>query len=97
MILATFVYVILRFLRDVHYSVVTVSYGIIGSIECIVLALGAGVFELPHGLREWGLAVGLITFTFLGQTTLIIALKYEQAGPVFWNLNFELNQIHHLW
>jgi hypothetical protein len=24
-------------------------------------------------------------------------LKYEQAGPVFWNLNFELNQIHHLW
>jgi len=82
MLLATVVIIILRFLREVHYSIVTISYGILGSIECVTLAAIYGVLELPHGAHEWTLAVGLILFTFLGQTFLILALKFEQAGPV---------------
>jgi hypothetical protein len=82
MLLATVVIIILRFLRDVHYSIVTALYGVLGSIEFVSLAAVYGVLQLPHGAHEWALAVGLILFTFLKQTFLILALKFEQADPV---------------
>lgn len=61
---------------------ITISYGVLGSIESIILALVAGVFEFPADPWEWILALGLILFTYAGQTALILALKFEEAGPV---------------
>jgi len=61
---------------------VTFCYGIEGTIECVILAVSFGVFEFPRTGLEWGLLVGLIMFTWGGQTALILALQLEQCGIV---------------
>jgi len=46
------------------------------------MALIMGVFELPQGPTDWSLAISLALLTFLGQTLITLALKYEQSGIV---------------
>jgi drug/metabolite transporter (DMT)-like permease len=82
MLLFSVVYIIMRYLRDIHYSIIILVYGIVATIECVFLAWNAGVLDIPHGSEEWALAAGLILFTFLGQTLFVISLQFEQAGPV---------------
>jgi len=72
----------LRFLRSVHYSALLLLYGILGSIECICFAAILGVLQLPHGVREWALAVGFILLILLYEIFLMQALKLDQASPV---------------
>jgi len=58
------------------------GYGVEGTLECAVLAFACGVFELPQSGLEWGLLVALVLITWGGQTSLILALQFEQAGVV---------------
>jgi len=82
MLTASIAIIILRSLRFIHFSLLTLSYGILGSFQTISLAASYGVLDYPHGLEEWFLAGGLVVFTFLAQALLILALKLELAGPV---------------
>jgi drug/metabolite transporter (DMT)-like permease len=79
---ATFTYVALRWLRPVHYAVVTFFYGFYSVIECLIFALIAGTYELPQTGEHWLLAIALGVIAFFGQSMFTIALKFEDAGPV---------------
>lgn len=82
MILATVSYVILRYIRTLHFSVTAVGFGAWGTIENLTLAIVFGVLSLPEGSNDWCLAAGLILLTFIGQVFVILAFKCEQAGFV---------------
>ncbi|CAG7698834.1 unnamed protein product [Allacma fusca] len=82
MFFATFTYVILRWLRNVHYGLVTFCYGFYSVIECSICALIIGVLEFPHTGMDWFLACTLAALAFAGQSFFTQALKYEEAGPV---------------
>ncbi|CAG7834662.1 unnamed protein product [Allacma fusca] len=81
-LLATISFVVLRYLRRVHYSVTTFAFGSWGTVENLVLAVAFGVFSLPRGTYDWLLASALASLTFFGQIAIIMALKCEQTGPV---------------
>jgi len=78
----TMIIVIIRHLRDVHYTVVTVIYGIQGTVICGILVVVYDVFELPQTPLEWSLVVGLSLLTWGGQTGLVLALQLEQCAVV---------------
>lgn len=82
MTFATFTYVALRWLKPVHYAVVTFFYGFYSVIECLIFALIAGVLEVPESTEHWALAIALGLLAFLGQSMFTMALKYEDAGPI---------------
>ncbi|ODN04298.1 Solute carrier family 35 member G1 [Orchesella cincta] len=79
---ATFTYVALRWLKPVHYALVTFFYGLISVIECGICAISIGVFQFPLTLEHWLLAFGLGALAFAGQSLFTLALKFEDAGPV---------------
>ncbi len=79
---ATFTYVALRWLKSVHYSLVTFFYGLISVIECGLCAIAIGVFQFPLTLEHWLLAIALGGLAFAGQSLFTLALKFEDAGPV---------------
>jgi drug/metabolite transporter (DMT)-like permease len=85
------VFVSVRYLRKVHYGVVMVAYGYVGSLECILVALifawakGISFFDIFVVPREWehlGYMSLVAIFSMIGQTLLVLALQYENAGPV---------------
>jgi len=83
MLLGAFAVVTLRYLKDVHYSLVTFIYGLVGTISSLVLCFCVnGHFDPPQSLRHWLYAVAIAVLTLIGHTTLTIALKVEEAGPV---------------
>jgi drug/metabolite transporter (DMT)-like permease len=82
MLFATVTYVALRWLRTVHYTVVTFSYGFFSVIECTICALITSTLQLPQSAEDWGFAIALALLAFLGQTFFTLALKYEDAGPI---------------
>ncbi|CAL8110017.1 unnamed protein product [Orchesella dallaii] len=79
---ATFTYVALRWLKPVHYALVTFFYGLISVIECGICAVAIGVFQFPQTLEHWLLAFGLGALAFAGQSLFTLALKFEDAGPI---------------
>ncbi|CAL8125739.1 unnamed protein product [Orchesella dallaii] len=82
MLTATMVFVIIRYLKDVHVSVLTLVLGCWGTFVSIVGSVIVGEFRLPHSLEHWALAGALAVITLLGQILLTLALQCEQAGPV---------------
>ncbi|CAG7824004.1 unnamed protein product, partial [Allacma fusca] len=66
----------------VHYSLTTFFFGAWGTFENLIVALALGIFSLPHGNKHWWLGGALAVLTFFGQISIILALKYEKAGPV---------------
>ncbi|CAL8144799.1 unnamed protein product [Orchesella dallaii] len=82
MVLLTIHYVILRYIRAVHHTLVTLSFAIWGLIECVVVSFAIGVLEAPKTLEEVGLLLATAALAFSAVTCLTLALKYEQAGPV---------------
>lgn len=77
-------FIVLRYIRKVHYSVTTLSYGAWGSFENLLIILvvpGLGL-RVPTMLSEWGLVAGMALLTLLGQFAIILAMKREAAGPV---------------
>ena len=47
-----------------------------------MLGLSIGELELPVGLTDWALGISLAVLTFMGQTFITLALKYEQSVVV---------------
>ncbi|OXA65141.1 solute carrier family 35 member G1 [Folsomia candida] len=85
------VFVTVRYLRKVHYGLVMVGYGYIGSLECIIVAIVYGVmkdknffdiFVLPGAWSHLLVMSFVAVFSMIGQTLLVLALQYENAGPV---------------
>ncbi|ODN00885.1 Solute carrier family 35 member G1 [Orchesella cincta] len=79
---ATMVFVIIRYLKDVHFSMLTLVLGCWGTVVSIIGSVIVGEFRLPQSLEHWALAVALAVITLLGQVLLTLALQCEQAGPV---------------
>lgn len=75
-------YVILRALKDVHFSVIMTNFGMYGLIQCLIVTLFIGALCLPVCGMDRILIVALAVFSFLGQILLTVALQMEQAGPV---------------
>lgn len=82
MAFTTLVFLLLRKINDVHYSVAGLFLGGTGVILCLILSLIFGVAEFPNGLFDWMMGIVLALTSFLGQSLLSIAFMYEQAGPI---------------
>jgi drug/metabolite transporter (DMT)-like permease len=82
MVFATTTFVVLRYLRQLHYSVVTLFFGIWGSAETLLLSLLVSQLEIPQEMNDWLLAGALAGLTFIGQTCMTLAFKFEQAGTI---------------
>ena len=51
--------------------------------ECLIIAVSFQVLEFPRGTRDMLLAFGALPISaFLAQYAIIIALKFDSAGPV---------------
>lgn len=82
-ILQALLYILLRVLKDVHFSVTLAHLGTIGMVEAVVLGevLGQG-WCLPAcgGSRLVVLAIGLLSF--LAQVLLTLSLQLMEAGKM---------------
>ncbi|XP_066255664.1 solute carrier family 35 member G1 [Euwallacea similis] len=75
-------FVILRALKDVHFSVIMTNFGTFALVQCLIVSFFIGALCLPVCGVDRYLIVALAVFSFLGQILLTIALQMEQAGPV---------------
>lgn len=75
-------FVILRALKDVHFSVIMTNFGTFALVQCLIVSWFIGALCLPVCGVDRYLIVALAVFSFLGQILLTIALQIEQAGPV---------------
>jgi drug/metabolite transporter (DMT)-like permease len=82
MICAALMVIITRKIREVHFALMMTVFGIIGVAQALILA--QGLVKIPTSLvaPESGLVAGVALFSALGQLGVILAVKYEQAGPV---------------
>ena len=74
--------IITRKIREVQFALMLVVFGIIGMIEAVIFSQVMNGFSLPEGLEDSLLLVGVAGLSFVGQMSIILALKFEQAGPV---------------
>lgn len=93
MVAAIGVVLVLRIVRNVHFTTVSIVVGIVGILMCIALSaavtgfsnetvIGPLPFQLPEGKDDWLKAGAMAGATFLQQIALTLALKYEEAGLV---------------
>ena len=83
MLLNSFVIIILRRLRKVHWLLILVAFGILGVLENVIVAATLGVLELPVGIYDCLLAYGAFpTTVFSAEIFIMLALKFDEAGPV---------------
>ena len=82
MLFLTSVLIIVRIIKEVHFSLFIVFYGYVGTLENIILALAFGVLDIPHTQRDWILAAISCVTSLLGQFFLTMALQAELAGLV---------------
>jgi len=80
--------VLMRYLQNVHHSLINLILGWWGSLQTITLAVIAGVLTVPQGMDIISDNGGFLLMTasgllfFFGQTSLAVALQLEEAGPV---------------
>lgn len=76
--------IITRKIRHVHLSVMMMSFGLLGIIQslAIIFIFGEGRIIVPDNVEEALLTAGVALFSFLGQTSYILGIKLEKAGPV---------------
>ncbi|CAG7720923.1 unnamed protein product [Allacma fusca] len=74
--------VFMRRMKHVHFTLITFSFGFYASTLSVICAVVLGVFQFPIGQEHILLALGLAAFVFVSQTTMTLALHYEQAGPI---------------
>ena len=75
-------YILMRELRQVHFSVVSFTAGCFGFVGAGALAFGMNVFKVPEGTNEILLVVGLGLLSFAGSIALVGVLKFEEAETV---------------
>lgn len=76
------VYILLRALKSLHFSVIMTNFGAFASIYSLIVCMLLGVTCWPACNRDRWLVVVLGLFSFLGQILLTMSLQMEQAGPV---------------
>lgn len=74
--------VVLRYLRGVHVSMVTFTFGVYGTLISVVSCSIIGRFDMPSTAEEIALVACLATTTFFAQVGITLAMRYEQAGAV---------------
>ena len=74
--------IVMRKIRKTHFSMMMLVGGTWGVFESALLAVILGVFSFPQSLTEIALILSLAGFTFLGQIFFVLAVKYENAGPL---------------
>lgn len=79
MILAAAILVIQRYLRNAHFSLISLSSGVWGTVQCVILTFAMGVFKLPENSKDALYGVALAVLTFFAQSFIVIALKFEQV------------------
>ena len=79
---ASFVYVALRILKTIHYSVILVNFSTIAIIVTGSITAYIGAFDIPESFEDRCWIVGLGVLSFMGQFFLTKALQLEHAGPV---------------
>ncbi|CAG7786816.1 unnamed protein product [Allacma fusca] len=83
MLINAFMFIVMRKLRQVHFTLMLVSFGLWGLAESLIIGGSMGVLQLPSNLQELLLTFGVMPATvFMGQISLVLALKFENAGPV---------------
>lgn len=76
------VYVILRALKGLHFSVIMTNFGSFALVQTFLISWIIGALCLPSCGKDRLLVVALALFSFSGQILLTLALQMEQAGPV---------------
>jgi len=76
------VYVLLRALKGLHYSVIMTNFGGYAIFQTLLITYLFGSFCIPKCGLNRILIVALAFFSFSGQILLTMALQMEQAGPV---------------
>lgn len=82
MVCATSTFIVLRYLRKLHYAVSSLFTGVCGTIECLVLSLIIWQLEAPKSAEDWRLAIALAVISFITQLFMTLAFKFESAGVV---------------
>jgi len=79
----TFNIILIRYLNNLHFSVVTLSFGLWGSFLSIVASfITLGEIQFPATCTEGFILFAIAVCSFLHQFLLTLALQWEQAGPV---------------
>ncbi|XP_063864838.1 solute carrier family 35 member G1-like isoform X2 [Scylla paramamosain] len=81
-VIAANVYVILRVLKGLHFSVIMTNFAIVALCLTPVVSWISGHFCVPRCGYERYLILAIGVFSFGGQILLTKALQLEQAGPV---------------
>lgn len=81
MLLASVVYVILRSLKDVHYSVFSIFIGTVGVIFGLGMTLGTGKL-VPPLVEDLYFFLGLAALVCCSSIAIVIALQNEEAFVV---------------
>ncbi|XP_050534262.1 solute carrier family 35 member G1 [Daktulosphaira vitifoliae] len=76
------VYILLRALKNIHFSVIMVCFAIYSILQTSTMALAIGNLTWPKCGTERLLFVALGLFSFAGQMLLTIAAQLEEAGLV---------------
>ncbi|PRD22025.1 UNVERIFIED_CONTAM: Solute carrier family 35 member G1 [Trichonephila clavipes] len=75
-------YICVRKVKSVHHAVLMFTFGWVAVVEVALLTYVFGDFNWHScGLQRWYIIL-LGIFSYTGQTTLVIALQLECAGPV---------------
>ncbi|XP_071532819.1 solute carrier family 35 member G1 [Panulirus ornatus] len=81
-VVAANVYVILRVLKGLHFSVIMTNFAVVALFLTPVVSWFSGDLCVPRCGNERYLIVAIGVFSFGGQILLTKALQLEQAGPV---------------
>ncbi|CAL8125183.1 unnamed protein product [Orchesella dallaii] len=82
MLLAAVVYIILRYLKDIHFSVVSLFIGSGGIVFGVVYTWLFTEFVIPASKEEVFLLIALAFLVCLSSITIVIALQNEEAFVV---------------
>lgn len=81
-LLQSTVYIILRMLKSVHYSVTLTNFGTIGTLESAVFMFSLGEPCIPKCGHDRYFMVGVGLMSFVAQILLTVSLQLEEAGKV---------------
>jgi len=82
MFLASIIYCILRYLKDVHYSVFSLFIGAAGLIFGAGMTFGLNQFIVPLNWRDWSLLTAVAVLVCFSSIAIVIALQNEEAFVV---------------
>ncbi|ODM99841.1 Solute carrier family 35 member G1 [Orchesella cincta] len=82
MLLASCVYIILRYLKDIHFSVVSIFIGTGGILFGVVYTSAFTEWVMPSNTMEFILLITLAVLVCLSSITIVIALQNEEAFVV---------------